>query len=199
MKNLLVLTSLVLLTSFYPKNENEILSPRLRVDIINNSATFKPTNITFDKIDKSIKGKQFKESAELFFFLNKRKMSAVDYSLILGHFITPDNSLGIICCDKIYECDHPTDTYSLYIVDKDGNLSDQLIIKYRSDGITLYEIGFEFEDDSTIQISEKTSSEYAIEPDSKTDTIKTTKYKINFLKTPFDTIEKKQFQKIINF
>jgi hypothetical protein len=105
--------------------------------------------------------------------------------------------MGILCYDKTYECDHPIDSYSLYVADKNGKLLDQLTIKYVDNDITIYEIDFKFLSNSIIQISEKTSSEYAIEPESKTDTIVTKIYKIDFSKNPFDTINIKQYQKIV--
>lgn len=188
---------LILLTSFQNGNESAILSNKLRQEIIGNSTLFKPTEITINKIDKKLKGKRFKESVELFSILNKRKMFEADSSLVLGHFITKDNSIAIICYDKTYECDHPIDSYSVYVADKNGKLSDQLIINYRDNDITIYEINFKFLSDSVIEISEKTSSEYSIELKSKTDTIVTTIYKIAYLKNPFDTISKTQNQKII--
>jgi hypothetical protein len=197
MKNILLLISLIFFNSFYLQNKENILTPELRQEIEIKSERLQPEHITFRKLDKKLNGKRFKMPSTLFSVLNNREMFDYDSAVVIGHFITKNNFIGIICYDKVYECDHPSDRYSLYVAGKNGKLSEQLIIKYEDNEITTYEIDFKFITNALIQISQKTSSEYAIEPDSQTDTIVTATYKINFLKTPFDTLDRKISTEII--
>jgi len=197
MKNSRLIIILIFFSSFCLQDKDKLLTRLQRQEIESGTERLQPPKITFEQIDKKLKHKRMKMSPALFSVLNDREMSEVDSSLVLAHFTTKNNSIGIICYDKRYECDHANDCYSLYIADDKGKLSDQLIIKYEDNEITTYEIDFSFIDHKIIQISQKTSSEYAVEPDSQTDTIVTTNYTINFLKTPFDTVERTTSRQVL--
>lgn len=194
MKNLILLC-VILLFAFKDDSAHKILSSHEKQEIVSKTTCFKPSEILLDRISIHSNQKKITTPSNLFSILHSGQTYHYP-SFILGYFKGPDNSMGILCYDEVHECDHPIDCYSLYMVDKKNQLSDQLIIKYEDNEVTIYEIDFKFLSNSHIELSQKTSSEHGIEPDNN-DTITTETYLINFTKNPFDTIEKKQAREII--
>ncbi len=189
--------SFLVFTSFHTKDERGKLTDEFKKQIIENTTHYKVEEITFDKINIATTKNKFKESVELYSVLHTKEDYGFEHELLLANFTTTDGHFGIISYAKISECDHGIDYYFLYVCDKNGIVSQPMTIQCEDNSITIFEIDFKFLNESTIQLSEKTSSEWAIDDDKIQDTLFTDRVKINFLKNPFDTIERKQFQKIL--
>ncbi|PIF61473.1 hypothetical protein CLV00_1044 [Flavobacterium sp. 11] len=135
-----------------------------------------------------------KNAFKLFF---EREMSEIDTCYLVGQFKISNNRVGIISYNTSFECDHPINYLLLHVVDNCKIIDTKMIYYQDYDGFN-YEISSNLSKKFDIlTITEKKFSEYAMEPDAKTDTIFTKIYKINLKSSSLDTIYRKSKAEIL--
>jgi hypothetical protein len=134
------------------------------------------------------------QNYKLLFDLDKSK---VDTTYLVGQFKISNNRIGLISYTKTYECDHQINYYSLNIVENCRILKTKQIL-YEDNHGTTFEITSSLSKNfDSLTIYQKTSSEYAMEPDSNFDTIFSDIYKLDLKSKNIDTIYRKStFKKV---
>jgi hypothetical protein len=123
----------------------------------------------------------------LFKVLNDRERFSSDKHYVVANFNVNKKLKGIISYMKFIECDQPFTMYSIQTFDGKGNLSEPLTISSQSFEGYFYKISFKFKNDSTLLLTEETSSQW-VDEKMKTDTMFQRTDAIDLSKLSMDTL-----------
>lgn len=145
------------------------------------------------------KGKLKLINKTIYEVLFERKKTNLDKSYIINQFDTSKSRKALLVLNYFPECDHEKKEIVLFIIENCKKVIARYQISYVDNEGTIYEVTSKLSyKNDFLTINLDTSSEWAMENESKIDTIFSENYKIKLTSLKLDTIQKKSYLKLSN-
>ena len=183
-----------LISLSFIRNENRISNLCEQINKVPKNSIY-----TFDlKYLSSIKKNKLKQlNNNTYEVLFETKPTNFNKAFVISQFKITESRKGLLLLNYFPECDSQKKEILLFIIENCKKVISRYQISYEDNEGTVYEVTskLSFQND-ILTTNTDTSSEWALENQSKIDTIFSDNYKIKLSSLKFDTIQKKSFLKL---